>query len=146
MSQVASVLRVPAEVSQLAVVRAFIRDHAAGAGADEEAIDDLVTAVDESLTNIIVHGYRGRAGTVEVAIDADGSALVVQLRDDAPAFDPTAAPVPDMTLPLERRAPGGLGIHLTRELTDSVSYRRTANGNELTLSKHYSQERGGPTC
>ena len=104
--------------------------------ADRDAIDDMLQAVDESATNIFVHGYRGRPGNIEIEVTQEGYVLVVRLRDQAPLFDPTRAPPPDLTLPLERRCLGGLGIHLARRFTDSVTYRKTSEGgNELTLRK-----------
>jgi hypothetical protein len=41
-----------------------------------------------------------------------------------------------MTLPLEKRPPGGLGIHLIRQTIDSLFHRVTASGgNQLILIK-----------
>ena len=128
-------LQVPAEVGQLAAVRRFVREQARQLGADESGIHDVVQAVDESVTNAIVHGYHGSAGVIEVEVDRRGSALIVRLRDEAPPFDPTGLPDPDTGLPLERRQPGGLGVYLARELTDDMTYRQTGKGNELTLVK-----------
>ena len=141
-----NILRVPADVSQLAAVRQFIRDQASTAGADGTATDDLVFAVDESVTNTIVHGYRGQDGSIEVEVDKVGNALVVRLRDHAPPFDPTTAPLPDTTLPPEKRPPGGMGIYLTRELIDEMTYRQTDTGNELTLVRQFSDGQGGVNC
>jgi len=99
-------------------------------------IDDLVLAVDESATNIIMHGYRGQPGDIEVEIRRAPDAVVIYLRDRAPPFDPTRLPAPDVTLPLEQRPIGGLGVYLTRQLMDSVTHRLTSQGgNELTLIK-----------
>jgi len=128
-------LEVPAEVGQLARVRAFVRSVATRLGAARAPLADVVQAVDECVTNSIVHGYRGRLGTVEVELERAGSDLVVRLRDSAPPFDPTVLPLPDLSLPLERRPAGGMGVFLARELTDRMSYRRTREGNELTLVK-----------
>jgi serine/threonine-protein kinase RsbW len=141
-TSVRDVLRIQADVSQLATLRDFIRDAVGSTGASQQVVDDLVTAVDESVTNIIIHGYRGAEGTVEIGVDVADGALVVRLQDSAPPFDPTGVPDADTTLPLGQRAPGGLGIFLTRSLADGVTYQRTARGNELTLVK----AKGGPTC
>ena len=105
-------------------------------GADPTSVADMVQAVDESVTNIIKHGYRGRDGVVEVEVGRTGSLLVVRLRDNAPPFDPTRVPSPDLDVPLERRPLGGMGVYLTRELTDQV-HHGSAPGwhNELTLMK-----------
>ena len=40
-------------------------------GADPTLVPDVVQAVDESVTNIIEHGYRGRPGIVEVEVRED---------------------------------------------------------------------------
>jgi serine/threonine-protein kinase RsbW len=131
-----STLRVSAELPNLAVIRHFVEETATALKADRDAIDDMMQAVDESATNIIVHGYRGRTGNIEIEVTQAGNMLVVRLRDQCPLFDPTRAPPPDLTLPLERRRLGGVGIHLTRQFTDSVTYRITfEGGNELTLRK-----------
>jgi serine/threonine-protein kinase RsbW len=131
-----STLRVLAELPNLAVIRRFVEETATALKADRDAIDDMTQAVDESATNIIVHGYRGRTGHIEIEVTQEGNMLVVRLRDQCPLFDPTRAPPPDLTLPLERRRLGGLGIHLTRQFTDSLTYRITfEGGNELTLRK-----------
>ena len=42
--------------------------------------------------------------------------------DEAPAFDPTRVPEPDLSIPPEHRRPGGMGIHLIREATDRLEH------------------------
>jgi serine/threonine-protein kinase RsbW len=141
-----NVLRIPATVTDLAAVRQFIRRQARQAGVDPQVVPDIVQAVDESVTNAIVHGYRGRAGTVEVEVDRSGGSLVVRLRDQAPPFDPTLLPAPDVNAPLEKRPLGGMGVFLTRELMDAVTYQQTKDGNELTLVKECISPAGGGRC
>jgi serine/threonine-protein kinase RsbW len=138
------VLRVSAEVEQLAEVRRFVRDQAARLGANQKGVHDVVQAVDESVTNAIVHGYSGATGFIEVEVDHAGRSLIVKLRDQAPPFDPTTLPDPDTALPLKRRRPGGMGVYLTRELTDGMFHRDTGEGNELTLIKVCIDTKGGP--
>lgn len=126
----------PAELQSLAAIRHFVEDAATELGADPEILPTLVQAVDESATNIVVHGYRGRPGTIDVAVTREGSTLGVRLRDQAPLFDPTSVPPPDLDLPLEARPIGGLGVHLARRCVDEMIYRVTPAGhNELTLLK-----------
>lgn len=127
---------VPAELKHLAAIRQFVQETAAALRAEPEAVYDLVQAVDEIVTNIIVHGYKGEPGTIEVEVKPDGEAVVVRLRDDAPPFDPTRLPPPDLTLPWDQRPVGGLGVYLARTLVDAVTHRVTSQGgNELTLVK-----------
>jgi serine/threonine-protein kinase RsbW len=135
-------LEISASVDELGRVRAFVRQHAAQLGADDASTADMVQAVDECVTNIIVHGYRDEPGWVRIEMPPDDHDLVVRLSDDAPPFDPTQVPAPDVNLPLRERRGGGMGVFLARDLTDRMSYRRTATGNELTLVKTYRREQG----
>jgi serine/threonine-protein kinase RsbW len=127
-------LRIDADIGRLGDVRRFVRETAPALGADERAVVDLVQAVDEWVTNVIVHGYRGADGPIEIELSRDVDEVVVRVRDQAPAFDPASAPSFDPDLPLERRPVGKMGLHLIRELCDRFEYRAPAGGgNEIEL-------------
>jgi|CXWL01.1.fsa_nt_gi serine/threonine-protein kinase RsbW len=131
-----AVLRVAADLNNLPAIRGFVEQTATALAAPAPAIDDLVLAVDESTTNIIEHGYCGQTGDIEIEMLRAGDTVVVHLRDQAPPFDPTRLPDPDLTLSLEERPVGRMGVFLTRQLVDAVTYRLTSQGaNELTLTK-----------
>jgi serine/threonine-protein kinase RsbW len=128
--------RIPAELHRLAELRAFVREVARAAGARADAVDDLVQAVDEAATNAIVHGYAGRPGALEVSVAVAGPDLLITLADDAPSFDPTALPDPDMAVPALARGPGGMGVRLMRLACDDLTYRpREGGGNILTMRR-----------
>lgn len=132
----AASLHVAAELNNLETIRRHVRETAADLKVDPDAISDALLAVTEMATNTIVHGYRGRPGSIEIEVGHEGDSLVIRLRDRSPPFDPTAVPLPDVTLPLDQRPHGGMGIYLTRQLMDEVLYRVTAGrGNELVLVK-----------
>jgi anti-sigma regulatory factor (Ser/Thr protein kinase) len=127
-------LRIPSDVGRLAEVRELIRSAATAAGADRAYVGDLVQAVDETVTNAIVHGHAGRVGWVEVRVEREDDRLVVTIEDDAPPFDPTTVPEPDLGVPPEHRRPGGMGVHLARLCVDEIAHRpRPGGGNILTL-------------
>lgn len=93
-------------------------------------------AVDEAVRNIVVQGYQGQLGTIEIEVKRERDALLICLRDEASPFDPASVPVPALTAPLEQRATGGMGIHLIRQIMDKVTHRNTSQGgNELLLVK-----------
>jgi anti-sigma regulatory factor (Ser/Thr protein kinase) len=99
-------------------------------------------ALNEAAANIIGHGYAGAPGILEVEAAYDGDALTARLRDQAPAFDPALAPVPDVALPLDRRPLGGKGVQVMRRLADVLSYRTSSDGwNELVLVKRAVRKR-----
>lgn len=129
-------ITVDADLERLAEVRSLVRAVATSCDAPPACLDDLVQAVDEAATNIIIHGYRHQPGSIDIAADLVGDTIVVELADRAPAFDPTAYPEPDLTTPPMHRKPGGMGIHLIRLATDSLEHRpRPGGGNILTLTR-----------
>jgi anti-sigma regulatory factor (Ser/Thr protein kinase) len=134
--------RIPSDLGQLYTVRELIRAAAKDADASDSCTADLVQAVDEAVTNAIIHGHAGRPGWVEVAIETRGDEFIVTITDDAPEFDPTSVPTPDLTIhPMERR-PGGMGVLLARMCVDEMTYRpRPEGGNILTLVRTF--ERNG---
>jgi serine/threonine-protein kinase RsbW len=130
------ILTVAADLQNLASIRRFVEETAGALGFEPDTVSKVQLAVDEAATNIIIHGYQGQQGTFEIELRREGNGLVVFLRDDAPPFDPTQVAPPDITLPLEQRAFGGMGIHLMRQVTDELSHRlRSDGGNELILIK-----------
>jgi serine/threonine-protein kinase RsbW len=129
-------IRIHAGVDALAGVRAFVREQLATAGAEREAVDDLVQAVDELVCNVVEHGYAGRPGEIEVAFVTSAGELAFRIRDDAPPFDPTAVPEPPLHVPLGQRKLGGMGVHLARSLTDGFDHRiLPSGGNEVVVRK-----------
>ena len=129
-------LHVAAGLKNLARIRRFVEKAATALGVDPAAIPYLLLAVDEAATNIIVHGYQGREGPIEVEVARQGDGLLIRLRDEAAPFDPTAIPPPDLSLPLEERAIGGMGVYLMRRCMDQVSHScPPQGGNELILIK-----------
>ena len=53
-------------VADLAAIRAFVREATRRDGADEEAVADLVQAVDKLVCNVVEHGYGKERGPVTV--------------------------------------------------------------------------------
>ncbi len=93
-------------------------------------------ALDEVTTNVIRHGFDDPKNKEIVAhVIARGGEVMTEVTDSGRAFDPLAAPPPNLDAPLSERTLGGLGIHLVRSLMDGVEYRRENGKNVLTLRK-----------
>ena len=123
-------------IGDLADIRRFIEKTAADLGGNDEAVSELVLATNEAITNIIIHGYGGEPGPIEIVVDRAGQDLVVIIRDKSPFFDPCSFPLPDITIPLEQRGPGGMGILMMRSFVDDLTHRQLGEGgNELALVK-----------
>jgi anti-sigma regulatory factor (Ser/Thr protein kinase) len=137
MARAARTLRVGNDVDRLADVRAFVRESVADLGGSRRVADDLVQAVDEATCNVMVHGYGGVPGEIEIEAARLGDAIQIRLLDRSRPFDPTAAAGrADTSRPPTPKRPGGMGvgIELLRTMTDEVRHHvRPDGGNELTL-------------
>jgi len=104
----------------------------------ERDTSHLLIAADEVFTNIAEYAYPERSGTVDIrlAADDDTAELRLSFADRGIPFDPLTAKTPDTAAAPAERQIGGLGIHVVKSLMDDVTYRRTADGqNVLTLTK-----------
>jgi anti-sigma regulatory factor (Ser/Thr protein kinase) len=93
---------------------------------------DLV--IEEMLTNTIKYGYDDPGPhDLDVRIELQPPHLLVHLEDDGHPFDPRAAPEPPKGVPLRDMKIGGLGIHLVRNMTARLDYRRENDRNILDI-------------
>ena len=138
MEHLASLI-IHATLKDLSLIRKFVERELEVRGVEEDAIYDLVYSVNELTTNTLVHGYGAKgveSGLIEVELHRNGHALWIIIRDQTAVYNPNDAPVPDITLPLEARKPGGLGIFLAKEFTDQIIHLPLENGgNEVILVK-----------
>jgi serine/threonine-protein kinase RsbW len=104
-------------------------------GFSVEEILDTQLALEEAMTNVIVHGYGKPGERIVVSCHSSPDRIEIRLADTAPRFDPLSVPVPDLETSLEDRQVGGLGVYLIRKLMDDVSYWYENGWNVLTLSK-----------
>ena len=93
-------------------------------------------ALVEWITNVISYAYDDtREHWIEIRfLTAPGQAQV-EVEDDGREFNPLTRPPVKTNTPLEERAIGGLGIHMIRQLMDSVEYRRADGRNILTMTR-----------
>lgn len=109
-------------------------------GFNELACSQIALAVDEALANVICHGYgRQPSGMIWVSIwplDDQGDGAVggarIVIEDEARQVEPEQIKGRD----LEEIRPGGLGVHIIREVMDVVEYsKRDGCGMRLVLEK-----------
>lgn len=99
----------------------------------------LNLALEEAITNVIVHGYDDAAPhQIDVRVSVDEGMLRAEVVDDGRPFDPREAAPPDVAAGIEDRPIGGLGVWLIKRLMDGVGYQVVGGRNQLTLSKRWS--------
>jgi len=104
-------------------------------GFSEEECLDTQLAVEEAVTNVILHGYAEISGQIQIICHVTPHLAEVQIRDSAAPFNPLTIPEPDITQEIEERQIGGLGVFLIRRVMDEVIYRYEDGHNILVLIK-----------
>ena len=105
-------------------------------GMDMAIAIQMNLAMEEAVVNVMDYAYpAGTVGDVTIEAESDDDQLQFTIIDSGTPFDPTAKEEVDTTLSAEERPIGGLGIHLVRQLMDSINYERIDGKNILTLRK-----------
>lgn len=96
--------------------------------ADNDVSDRVAAAVkvvvEESLTNVIRHGFEDRGRhTIVVALSVDPAEIAVRMEDDGKPFNPLTVPRQSASRSPAERVEAGLGMHLVRNMTRAMSYR-----------------------
>ncbi len=97
----------------------------------------ISVALEEVFINVAHYAYPDGNGTakVSVGIDPTTDEMTCILRDSGIAFNPLTQDDPDITLPVEQREIGGLGILIVKKTMDFVEYSRENGENILTMRK-----------
>jgi sigma-B regulation protein RsbU (phosphoserine phosphatase) len=101
----------------------------------------LKIVLDEILNNTISYGYddeQEQEIRIEVEPIADG--IILTIRDAGNAFNPLECDTPDTDLSIDDRSPGGLGLHLVKNMVDDVRYMRVDETNVLSLTLYFDRQ------
>lgn len=92
----------------------------------------LQLVIDELVTNAVMHCKKN--ANIQLHIEKKEDYLTIIIKDNAAFFNPLNLKDPDITLKLEDRCPGGLGILLVRKKSRSFEYRRENEHNVVTIT------------
>ena len=94
--------------------------------------------IEELFTNTIEHGYHAENDApIRIALESQDDVVTLLYEDSAPRYDPLSnASVQASALGelLDTPLPGGLGVHLVRELTSDARYAYEDGSNRLWLT------------
>lgn len=136
-------LTVPAERRSLAAISAFIIAVTEEAELPHRRAYRLRLAVDETVTNIIQHGYEhcteDDTPLIHIWAEITPQRVSVTIEDGGAPYDMTQATEPtDLDRPPEERGVGGLGVYLITHYVDDLRFERVndRNINRLTVWKN----------
>ena len=128
-------MTIGSDIEKIPLVSARLEDAMGAYGFSPEEILDTQLAVEEVITNIIIHGYKKTGCEIHLSCRFTGDRIEINVADSAPQFNPLSIPEPELDRDIDERRIGGLGIYLVRQVMDTVSYRYENGRNILTLEK-----------
>jgi serine/threonine-protein kinase RsbW len=128
-------LTIDSDIEEIPRVSDLLEDTLKNHGFPDEDILDTQLAVEEVVTNVIMHGYGETGGEILISCLAGPDTAVIRIEDRAAPFDPLSLPEPDIDADILERQIGGLGIFLTRQVMDDVRYHFEDGKNILELIK-----------
>ena len=124
------------DVQKEPLMAQFVDEVCEAAGIDVATTMKLNLAIEEAVVNVMNYAYpQGTVGDINIEAKGDDNLLEFIISDTGTPFDPTAKAEVDTTLSAEERTIGGLGIHLVRNIMDSINYERVNGKNILALRK-----------
>ena len=126
--------------SELAAAQRFLADWWADNHFAEAERFPFELALEELFVNVASYGEDTDGSPCDVRLTltskrGDSVIVSLQIQDNGQAFNPVALDEPDLSLSLDERKVGGLGIHLTRSVMDNIHYEHRDSLNQTTVSK-----------
>ena len=131
-------LTIEAKVENLNEALAFVDGFLEGLDCPPKAQMQVDVAVEELFVNVAKYAYAPEVGPVTIRTEAfeDDSEVAITFIDRGVPYDPLAKKDPDITLSVQERQIGGLGIYMVKKSMDSVEYAYQDGQNVLTIRKN----------
>ena len=140
-SRLSRTLNLTNDVEQVPQLAAFVDEVCEELEFDMSTVMSMNLAIEEAVVNVMSYAYpAGTVGDIKIEAKADDIRLKFIISDWGKPFDPTTQEDIDTTLSAEERHIGGLGIHLVRQIMDSINYERIEGMNVLTLRKKLTKD------
>lgn len=128
-------LKLPAEREKLEEALRFVVDNLERDECGMKAQMQIEVAVEELFVNIASYAYPPGSGSVTIEYSCENGVAEITLTDSGTPYDPLAKEDPDITLSVQERPIGGLGILMVKKTMDDMSYRSENGCNILTIKK-----------
>lgn len=104
---------------------------------DSKLLTKFNLVVEEVFVNIVSYAYddTNTNNTVTISINDSDDKTIITFIDSGKHFNPLIKDDPDLSLDVDERPVGGLGIYLVKKMMDNVEYEYKDNKNILTIEK-----------
>jgi serine/threonine-protein kinase RsbW len=129
--------KVGCSIENLKGVRDFIRNVLKNYGVHELQISEMVLALDEMCSNLMIHSHRCNPNELfELHINVEkDNPIVFEIIDDGTVFDINQFSEPELGNLVHEKRKGGLGIRLVKSIMDKIEYQNRSGKNVCRLIK-----------
>ena len=101
----------------------------------------ICVSLEEIYVNVVNYAYGDSIGKCEIIMEQEeieaGKKMTLTVKDKGIAFNPLLKENPDITLSVEERKIGGLGIYMVKNSMDVVTYENISGYNVLSMVKKW---------
>lgn len=133
-------LTVLAKTENLEQVLEFVNGLLEEKNSPMNLVFELDIAVEELFVNIAHYAYTPEIGEATIQVSFEEEDVVITFIDRGIPYNPWAKKDPDITLSLEERQIGGLGIYMVKNSMDEVDYAYIDGKNVVTIKKNVLNE------
>ena len=125
------------DLSELKTLNTHLSAFGRNIGLPELSISELNICLDELFTNIVLYGFDDELKhKIKFTMTVEDHILTATIEDDGVPFNPLKKEAVELPTNVEDAEIGGLGIHITKNLVDKISYQRKRGINSVTVRKN----------
>jgi len=127
----------PNKLSYSFLVQLFVREIASMIGFSGHELNQIDVAVEESVSNIMVHTSEEELPTFDIVCEKIPGGIKIILKDMGIPFDPEHIKKYELSKNLDDISAAGLGIYLIQKMMDDLSFRNLGTGGKETVMIKY---------
>ncbi|MCR4922661.1 MAG: ATP-binding protein [Lachnospiraceae bacterium] len=131
-------IHIEAVTENLSNVTSFVEEILEARACSMKASMQILVALEEMYVNVCHYAYGDKTGYVDIAVEfEDDNTVSITLKDEGIPYNPLEKSDPDISLPLDERPIGGLGIFMVKKSMDHVAYEHVDGCNVFTMTKSW---------
>ena len=132
-------LVIPSQTRYLNLVTGLAKRASLVAGMDDATAAKVSIAVDEAVTNVIIHAYHGESThQVEIELRFGADSLEIRIWNAGGGLQDDDVVLPDPREYVKHPRKGGLGLLLMSRFMDEIHFRETGGRSECCMIKRVS--------
>ncbi|MBI4911953.1 MAG: ATP-binding protein [Acidobacteria bacterium] len=129
-------LTIPSQTRYLNLVTAVAKRGAVAAGLDDSTAAKVSIAMDEAVTNVILHAYHGEGDhQVEIGLNFTPSRMEIHIWHSGEGMRDDQILLPDPSEYVKHPRKGGLGLLLMSRFMDEVRFHQGVGRSECCMIK-----------